>query len=314
MSTTGLKISELTPIPKWWTEEQIKNLLEGGIFPLSDGEYTKTYKVALSILLNYVVTISDIVNPHSSEKVYEKNDWCINDGKLYKCVVQSTYGDFSPSAWEEKPLSELIETLLSSNKIRYLTSPTQTFDFDSLYDNGILPIIYDKFYSNCILKCTSINNYEKDSQVGKVYTFTNIRNSNHIVMRYYSLGALESSRWYETYQEQTMWDGNIIDLANISLISLNHNNTKTYVKGNYCLDNDKLYKCDVESTRGNFNPNEWVETNIGEELFSLEKEIESVVESTVHEAPVDDIPYVRKNNEWVTFTDALEDNLTTVEL
>lgn len=206
----GLRISRLDPIPQDWTQEQINNLLNTGLFPVSNQEGTHTYKVILGLLSAGKLKLSDVVSAHSSEKRYVLNDWCTNNDKLYRCTSQYAYGAFNIEDWAEQPLSVLIEYLLDSDKLFVVYSYSQEFDFDTMYNNGIIPIIVDNVSSatGAILRCSRVDNYTKtidgNQQTGRIYTFSSIYMPNKndsgydvdkdsttlVSFKYYTLGVI----------------------------------------------------------------------------------------------------------------------------
>ena len=206
----GLRISRLDPIPQDWTQEQINNLLNTGLIPVSNQHGTHTYKVILGLLSLGKIKLVDVVSAYSSEKRYVLNDWCTFDEKLYRCSSQYTYGEFNENDWTEQQFSNLIEYLLGSSKLYSVNSYSQEFDFDTMYNSGIVPVIVDNVSSanGAILRCSRVDNYTKtidgSQQAGRIYTFSSIylpnrndsgyavdRESNTFVtLKYYTLGVI----------------------------------------------------------------------------------------------------------------------------
>lgn len=51
---------------------------------------------------------------YAEDVTYIRNDYCVNDNKLYKCIIAEgteTIGEFSPASWLETSLAEAIKTL-----------------------------------------------------------------------------------------------------------------------------------------------------------------------------------------------------------
>ena len=62
----------------------------------------------------------------------------------------------------------------------------------------------------------------------------------------------------------------IVDYEARNIIAPAYNTNKTYTVGEYCIYNNKMYKCITSvDTPGSFNPNSWLETTNSDELSGL---------------------------------------------
>lgn len=62
----------------------------------------------------------------------------------------------------------------------------------------------------------------------------------------------------------------IVDYEARNIIAPAYNTTKTYTVGEYCMYDNKMYKCTTSvSTPGSFDPNSWSETTNSDELSEL---------------------------------------------
>ena len=66
----------------------------------------------------------------------------------------------------------------------------------------------------------------------------------------------------------------IVDYEARNIIAPAYNTNKTYTVGEYCIYNNKMYKCTTSvDTPGSFNPNSWLETTNSDELSGLNSSI-----------------------------------------
>lgn len=99
------------------------------------------------------------------------------------------------------------------------------------------------------------------------------------------------------------WSNNKTICLAKDIIASDYQENHHYLKDSVVWNDDVLYVATEDNTDASFDINHWAVTNVADLIFSK-----------VSDAPVDDVAYVRKNGTWISSSDALEDNLTLIEL
>ena len=264
METTGIKISQLDPIPQDWTEEQIANLMDVGLIPISLESMEMTFKATLGLVLSYALGKSNsaesIAEDYSPDKSYKKSEFCLHERDLYVAKNDMPAGDWNESNWSKVPLSFFV------NKIPFMIA--LQYDKDSTYNKGSYCCNDYTFY-----KC-------KENNVTGAFNATKwdeINVAQELSALWQAIGS--KSKLSDFTDDITLQiytpSGNAnarpissAALANFGtiIISPNYAPARVYNKGNICFKDGFMYESKENNVTGEWDASKWKQTNLADYL------------------------------------------------
>lgn len=264
METTGIKISQLDSIPQDWTEEQIANLMNVGLIPISLESMEMTFKATLGLVLSYAIGKSNsaesIAEEYSPDKPYKKSEFCLHERDLYVAKNDMPAGEWNESNWSKIPLSFFV------NKIPFMIA--LQYDKDSTYNKGSYCCNDYTFY-----KCKE-NNVTGDFNATK---WDEINVAQELSSLWQAVGSktklsdFTDNITLQLYTPSGNTNANPISsaaLANFGaiIISPNYSSAKVYNKGNICFKDGFMYESKENNVTGDWDASKWKQTNLADYL------------------------------------------------
>lgn len=264
METTGIKISKLDPIPQDWTEEQIANLMDVGLIPISLESMEMTFKATLGLVLSYAIGKSNsaesIAEEYSPDKPYKKSEFCLHERDLYVAKNDMPAGEWNESNWSKIPLSFFV------NKIPFMVA--LQYDKDSTYNKGSYCCNDYAFY-----KCKE-NNVTGDFNATK---WDEINVAQELSALWQAVGSKTKLSDFtdditlQLYTPSGNTNANPISsaaLANFGtiIISPNYVPARVYNKGNICFKDGFMYESKENNVTGDWDASKWKQTNLADYL------------------------------------------------
>lgn len=236
----------------------------------------EAFEQAIRLWLDKIETW--LASPFSKTKTYQLGDYVVYNEHFYKCInAVTTAGEFDPSDWQEVTLADdladwkrILETaqqafelLMTTRQDTFERNLVEDYDTSEVYQTGMYVRYNGKFY-RCVVNNTT-GTFDPNDWTQVVLT-----------KDLYNYKVLLNQAW-EAFQTAIE---NEVDTFEAMFVD-EYNPASTYYNDMYIRYNNKLYRCNVGSTTGTFDPSDWVEVVLCTDLYEWKRTIGTAVGSWI---------------------------------